>query len=213
MIHSADPCRHPTVHSRKLGDTASHSSLSSCGLALLTMAHQALMIVSVLTSLGNVQWKQQPLHVSKRVVFLPLHGLSLTLPRANAHFSQSSSVAVHGGALLNRSRNHLGHSLSRVLSLMHPHTCHQALLDRVTACVSHTENTTKFCGCGKSCVHYLGHCCQTTILHCTVCCAVLCKLKLSLRCVLSGCTVTSRPPCICLTRTLCNFCSSTSGLF
>ena len=152
-------------------------------------------------------------HVSKRVVFLPLHGLSLTLPRANAHFSQSSSVAVHGGALLNRSRNHLGHSLSRVLSLMHPHTCHQALLDRVTACVSHTENTTKFCGCGKSCVHYLGHCCQTTILHCTVCCAVLCKLKLSLRCVLSGCTVTSRPPCICLTRTLCNFCSSTSGLF
>jgi len=26
--------------------------------------------------------------------------------------------------------------------------------------------------------------------------AVLCKLKLSLRCVLSGCTVTSHPPCI-----------------
>ena len=44
----------------------------------------------------------------------------------------------------------LGHGLSRVLSLMHPHTCHQALLDRVTACFSHTENTTKFCGCGKS---------------------------------------------------------------
>ena len=33
--------------------------------------------------------------------------------------------------------NHLGHDLSRVLSLVHPHTCHQALLDRVTACVSH----------------------------------------------------------------------------
>jgi len=33
--------------------------------------------------------------------------------------------------------NHLGHGLSRVLSLVHPHTCHQALLDRVTACVSH----------------------------------------------------------------------------
>jgi hypothetical protein len=26
--------------------------------------------------------------------------------------------------------------------------------------------------------------------------AVLCKFKLSLRCILSGCTVTSRPPCI-----------------
>ena len=93
-------------------------------------------------------------------------------------------------------RSHqLGHGLSRVLSLTNPHTCHQALLDRVTACVSHKENTTKFCGCGKSCVHYLGHCCQTTILHCTACCAVLRKLKLGLRCVFSGCTVTSRPPC------------------
>ena len=91
--------------------------------------------------------------------------------------------------------HHLGHGLSHVLSIMHPHTCHQALLDRVTACVSHKENTTKFCGCGKSRVHYLAHCCQTTILHCTACCAVLCKLILSLRCVLSGCTVTSRPPC------------------
>ena len=39
-------------------------------------------------------------HVSKRVVFLPLRGLSLTLPRANARFSQSSSVALRGGALL-----------------------------------------------------------------------------------------------------------------
>jgi len=86
--------------------------------------------------------------------------------------------------------------LSGVLSLMHLHTCHEALLDRVTACVNHTENTTKFCGCGKSRVHYLGHCCQTTILHCTACCAVLCKLKLSLRCVLSGYTGTSLSPCI-----------------
>ena len=64
--------------------------------------------------------------------------------------------------------HHLGHGLSRVLSLMHPHTCHQALLDRVIACVIHTENTTKFCGCGKSHLHYLAHCCQTTILHCVV---------------------------------------------
>ena len=101
MIHSCDPCRHPTVHTRKSGDTASHSNLSSCGLALLTVAHQALMIVSVSTSSGNIQWKRQPLHVSKRVVFLPLRSLSLTLPRTNARFSQSSSVTLHGGALLN----------------------------------------------------------------------------------------------------------------
>ena len=91
--------------------------------------------------------------------------------------------------------HHLGHDLSCVLSLVHPHTCHQTLLNRLTACVSHTENTTKFCGCGISRRYYLRQCCQTAILHYTACCAVLCKPKLILRCVLSGCTVTSRPPC------------------
>ena len=45
-------------------------------------------------------------------------------------------------------------------------------------------------------MHYLAHCYQPTILHSTACCAVHCKLILSLRCVFSGCTVTSRPPCI-----------------
>jgi len=44
-------------------------------------------------------------HVSKRAVFLPLRSLSLTLPRANTRFSQSSSVTFHGGALLNCSQN------------------------------------------------------------------------------------------------------------
>jgi len=105
MIHSANPCRHPTVHSRKLGDTASHSSLSTCGLTLLTVAHQALTIVSVSNSMGNAQWKRQPMNVSKCVVFLPLRGQPLTLQRANAPFSQSSRVALHGGALLKHSQN------------------------------------------------------------------------------------------------------------
>jgi hypothetical protein len=75
-----------------------------------------------------------------------------------------------------------------------PHTlATKRSLDRVTAlCQPLGKNTTKFCGCGKSRVHYLAHCCQPTVLHCTACCAVLCKLILSLRCVLSGCTVTSR---------------------
>jgi len=35
--------------------------------------------------------------------------------------------------------HHLGRGLSHVLSLMHPHTYLQVLLDRVTACVSHTK--------------------------------------------------------------------------
>jgi hypothetical protein len=151
-------------------------------------------------------------------------GLYLTLPRTSARFSQSSSVALLGGALLNRSRNAAitwdrvctvcclscthtvcplcclsrthtvcplcclsrthtvcplcclshthtvcplcclshTHSLSPVLSLTHPHslspvlflshthTDYQAPLDTVTACVSHMENETKFCGCDKS---------------------------------------------------------------
>jgi hypothetical protein len=90
-------------------------------------------------------------------------------------FPQSSSVALRGGALLNRSRKAAitWDMVCPVCCLSRTHTlCHQALLDRVTACVSHTENTNKFCGCGISRLHYLGHCCQTAILHCTACCAV-----------------------------------------
>ena len=108
-------------------------------------------------------------HVSNRVVFLPLRSLSLTLPRAGAPFSQSNSVTLRGGALLNRSLNAaiIWDMVCPVccLPLMHPHTCHKALLDRVTACVSHTKNTTKFCGCGILRMHSLGHWCQTAILH------------------------------------------------
>jgi hypothetical protein len=44
-------------------------------------------------------------HMVKHVFLHPLRGQSITLPRANAHFSQSRNVAFHGGTLLNRSRN------------------------------------------------------------------------------------------------------------
>jgi hypothetical protein len=131
-------------------------------------------------------------------VFLPLRGLSLTLTRSNVRFSQYSSIALRGGALLNRSRNAAitWHTVCPVccVSRTHTHFATKRSFDRVTACVSRTENTTKFCGCGISRIHYLGHCRQTAVLHCTACCAVLCNLEFSLRCVLSGCTVTSRPP-------------------
>jgi hypothetical protein len=43
-------CRPPTVHSRKSSGTTSLSSLSSCDLTSLTVAHQALIIVSASTS-------------------------------------------------------------------------------------------------------------------------------------------------------------------
>jgi len=136
-------------------------------------------------------------HVSKRVVFLPLRGLSLTLPRANACFSQSSSVALRGGALLNCSR-----SAAITWDMVCPMCCLSCTHTLVTKCssieyllVSAIQKMQLNSVTAAKHVHYLAHCCQTTILHCTACCAVLCKLILSLRCVLSGCTVTSRPPC------------------
>lgn len=43
----------------KVVDMVSLSSLSSCGLTLFTMAYKALMIISALTTLGNVKWKWQ----------------------------------------------------------------------------------------------------------------------------------------------------------
>lgn len=49
--------RHPTVRSRMSSDRSPFSSISSLGLTLLSMAHQALIIVSVSTSMGNVEWK------------------------------------------------------------------------------------------------------------------------------------------------------------
>ena len=115
MILSADPCRHPTVHSRKLGDRASHSSLSSCGLALLTVAHQALTIVSVSTSLGNVQWKRQPLH---RPVF--------NTPNSERSFFPVQQYRSSWWSLIKpfpERSHHMEYGLFRVLSLMHPHTC------------------------------------------------------------------------------------------
>ena len=60
--------------------------------------------------------------------------------------------------------HHLGHGLSHVPSLMHPHTCHQALLDRVTACVSHTENTCALSWTLLPNYHFT--------LYCMLCCAV-----------------------------------------
>jgi hypothetical protein len=43
-------------------------------------------------------------HRTPTNTLIPLRGLCLTLPRANVRFSQSSSVALRGVALLNRSR-------------------------------------------------------------------------------------------------------------
>jgi hypothetical protein len=96
--------------------------------------------------------------------------------------------------------HYLGHGLSRVLSLMHSHTCHQALLYRVTACFSHCENTTKFCWCGKSRMYTILDTVANLpfyiVLRAVLCCAVPCCVNLNwVRCVLAGCTVTFRPTC------------------
>ena len=59
MSNSTDPCwHHLNVHSKKmLADSASLSSLSSCGLMLLTMAYKALMIIPASTTMGE-RWME-----------------------------------------------------------------------------------------------------------------------------------------------------------
>jgi len=141
IINSADPCRHPTVYSRKLGDAASHSSLFMCS-RIVDRGTRSSDDRFRVDFIGERSMEAATAaQVSKRVVFLPLRGLSLTLPRANARFSHSSSVDLRGGSLLNRSRNAAitWDMVCPLCCLLCIHTCHQALFDRVTACVSHTE--------------------------------------------------------------------------
>jgi hypothetical protein len=57
MSHRVDPCRHLTVHSWKLGNMASFSRFSSFGLTFFAMALEAVIIVSMLVSFGNNDWK------------------------------------------------------------------------------------------------------------------------------------------------------------
>jgi len=145
----------------------------------LPVAHQSLTIVSVSNSLGNLHWKRQPLHMFPSALLFPTPRPVFNTSKSERSFFPIQQCRSSWWSLfkpLPERSHHLGHGLSRVLSLVHPHTCHQALLDRVTACVSHTENTTKFCGCGKLRVDFLAHCCQPTILRSTACCAVLSNL-------------------------------------
>jgi hypothetical protein len=46
------------------GDTTSNSSFPSCDLALLTMAHQAMLIVPALISGGSYQARRKELRTS-----------------------------------------------------------------------------------------------------------------------------------------------------
>jgi hypothetical protein len=118
--------------------------------------------------------------------------------RTPTNFSQSSSVALRGGALLNRSRNAAitWDVVCPVCCLSRTHTLATKRSSIESNCfVSAIRKTQLNSVAAANHVYTILHTvCQPTILHCTACCAVLCKLILSLRCVLSGCTVTSRPP-------------------
>jgi hypothetical protein len=178
MIHSADPCRHPTVHSRKFGDTASHLSLFMWSRIVDRGSDDRFRVDFI---------GERSVEAATSAPF-QAHCLSPTSwPVFNTSKSEHTFFPIQqwrsscwslSKPLLERS-HHMRHGLSRGFSIMHPHTCHQALLNRVTACVSHTENATKFPGYGKPGTHYLRHCCQTTVLHCSACCAVLCCVNLN----------------------------------
>ena len=162
----------------KVGDTASHSNLSSCDVALLTVAHQALMIVSVSTSLRNVQWKRQPLDMFPSA--LSFSHSAAWLPTAKALFPGQQCPLTRWSIINSfpESSPHLRHGLLGVLFLMHPHTCHQPLLNRVTACVRSTDNTTEF-SASKSHTRGLIST-QFPNCHCNIVgCAGLCCVKLN----------------------------------
>ncbi|PSN51926.1 hypothetical protein C0J52_06303 [Blattella germanica] len=88
----------------------SHSSIVqgltfSCNLVLLSSVYRVTQLV-YLIGLGDCFIEAvTPAYISSRVFFLPLRGLSITLPKAKARLSQSRSVAFRGGALLNLSWN------------------------------------------------------------------------------------------------------------
>jgi hypothetical protein len=75
-------------------------------------------------------------------------------------------------------------------AVSHALTCHQSL-SRLIACVIHTDSNLNSVAAANHLCNML-HTYETTMLHCTAWCVVLCQLILSLTCVLSGCTVTSR---------------------
>jgi hypothetical protein len=102
-------------------------------------------------------------------------GLSLTLPRTNACFSQSSSVVVRGRALLNRSRNTAitWDMICPVCCLSRTHTLATKRSSIEWLLVSVMRKTTKFCGCGKSHMHYLGLPTYHFTSYCVLCCVNL----------------------------------------
>jgi hypothetical protein len=71
----------------------------------------------------SIDWATA-VHVSSHIFLRPLRGLSLTLPEAKARFSQSSRVALQGGALPKRSVNTriITVTVCRLLSFVHPHS-------------------------------------------------------------------------------------------
>jgi hypothetical protein len=123
----SDRARHESASDRTFTATASPPSLSSCGLELLTVAHQALMMVSASISLGNVEVKRHPLHVFPRALSFTHSAASFYHCKSDTLCSQSSSALNRVGALLIRSRNAATTRVTvspRVLYPKHPHTCH-----------------------------------------------------------------------------------------
>ena len=195
MIHSAFPCRHPISFTKagRYGLTFKSffmwSRIVDRGIPSSDHRFRVDFIGERSVEAATTA------HVSKRFVFLPLRGLSLTLQRANARFAESSSVVLRGGALVNRSRNAAvtWDGLSRVLSLMHPYTYHlSAPRQSNCLCQPYGKQLNSVAAAYHVCT-ILGTVAKLPFY--IVLRAVLCKLKLSLRCVLSGCTVTSRPFC------------------
>ena len=131
--------------------------------------------------------------------FFPLRGLSLTLTRANARFSQSSSVALRGGALLNRSWNTsiTWDMVCPVCCLSCTHTLatnHSSIEQLLVSAIRKTQLHSGSVIVAKhvyTILHTVAKLPFYIVLHSALCCVNI----LSLRCVLFGCMVTSHPFC------------------
>jgi hypothetical protein len=159
--------RHESASDRTCTGTASPPRLSSCGLELLTVEHQALMIVSASISLGNFEVKRHPLQVFPRALSFTHSAASLCHFQERQPVVPSPAVSLNRvGALLIRSRN--------------------AAIIRVTVnpvrrfSCTHTLATFSNCRCQQYRQYSSVPTCALTSRLCRACWAVLWKIKLIL---------------------------------
>jgi hypothetical protein len=95
-----DRARHESASDRTFTGTASPPSLSSCGLEILTVAHQALM-VSASFSVGKGEVKRPPLHVFPCALSFTHSAASLYHLQERQHVVPSPALSLLCWSIIN----------------------------------------------------------------------------------------------------------------